>query len=90
MNDKTGVYIISIASQITGLHPQTLRQYDRIGLVTPTRSGRYRLYSQHDLHKLQRIQQLSNAGINLAGIIHILELENQIEKLKQRLKTPAP
>ncbi len=80
------VYVISVAAQISGLHPQTLRQYDRLGLVTPDRtSGRNRLYSLADIDRLRRIQDLAADGINLTGIERILELEAELEQLRARL-----
>ncbi len=72
------VYVVSVAAQMAGMHPQTLRQYDRLGLVSPKRSrGRGRRYSYSDVEKLRYIQTLSQAGINLEGIRRILLLEEQ-------------
>ena len=72
------VYVVSAAAQMAGMHPQTLRQYDRLGLVSPKRSrGRGRRYSYSDVEKLRYIQTLSQAGINLEGIRRILLLEDQ-------------
>jgi MerR family transcriptional regulator/heat shock protein HspR len=80
------VYAISVAATLAGLHPQTLRQYDRLGLVSPARSsGRNRLYSMRDIRRLRRVQQLSEAGINLTGILRILELEQEVDMLRQRI-----
>lgn len=80
------VYVISVAATLAGLHPQTLRQYDRLGLVSPARtSGRNRLYSMRDILRLREIQRLSESGINLSGIMRILQLENEVEMLRQRI-----
>jgi MerR family transcriptional regulator, heat shock protein HspR len=85
--DDTPVYVISIAAQLSGLHPQTLRTYDRMGLVSPGRSaGRGRRYSMRDIAVLREIQRLSQEeGINLAGIKHILELERDGEHLRNEV-----
>ncbi len=75
--DDAAVYVISIAAEISGMHAQTLRQYDRLGLVSPDRaSGRGRRYSLRDIAMLREVQRLVNEGINLAGIKRILELED--------------
>ena len=89
-DDDTPVYVISVAASLAGLHPQTLRQYDRLGLVSPTRSGgRNRLYSMRDIARLREVQRLAADGVNLTGIIRILELEQEIEDLRRRLETLA-
>ncbi|MGW0559903.1 heat shock protein transcriptional repressor HspR [Streptomyces sp. NPDC003016] len=87
LTDETPVYVISVAAQLSGLHPQTLRQYDRLGLVSPDRTaGRGRRYSARDIQMLRQVQQLSqDEGINLAGIKRIIELENQVIALQQRV-----
>lgn len=80
------VFVISIAAQIAGLHPQTLRQYDRLGLVSPDRvGGRNRLYSLRDIDRLREVARLSADGVNLAGIQRILELEARVHQLQQTL-----
>jgi MerR family transcriptional regulator, heat shock protein HspR len=80
------VYVISVAASLAGLHPQTLRQYDRLGLVSPARTqGRNRLYSMHDIWRLRYVQQLSDEGISLNGILRILELEHEVEMLRHRI-----
>lgn len=80
------VYVISIAAEISGLHPQTLRQYDRIGLVSPNRTvGRNRMYSLRDIRRLQQIQALADAGLNLVGIQRVLELEDEIRFLRGKV-----
>ncbi len=74
--DDAGVYVISVAAEISGLHPQTLRQYDRLGLVSPNRTGgRNRRYSLRDIALLRAVQKLVGEGINHAGIKRIIELE---------------
>jgi MerR family transcriptional regulator/heat shock protein HspR len=76
------VYVISIASELSGMHPQTLRQYDRMGLVTPGRaSGRGRRYSLRDIASLRNIQRLVGEGVNLAGIKRIMELESAVANM---------
>jgi MerR family transcriptional regulator, heat shock protein HspR len=80
------VYVISVAAELAGLHPQTLRNYDRIGLVSPGRAGGGgRRYSPRDIALLQEIQELTAAGIGMAGVRRILELENQVTALHQRV-----
>ena len=85
--DDAPVYVISVAATLAGMHPQTLRQYDRLGLVSPGRSaGRGRRYSARDIVLLREVQRLSqDEGINLAGIKRILELENHVAALRARL-----
>ena len=85
-DDITPVFVISVAAQLSGLHPQTLRTYDRLGLVSPDRApGRGRRYSSRDIEQLREVQRLSQEeGVNLAGIKRILELENQVLALQQR------
>jgi len=86
-DDDAPVFVISVAAQLAGLHPQTLRQYDRLGLVSPDRSaGRNRLYSQRDIVRLREVQRLAGDGINLSGIQRILELEEEVAQLRHRLE----
>ncbi|MDG9702474.1 heat shock protein transcriptional repressor HspR [Streptomyces sp. DH37] len=87
LTDDSPVYVISVAAQLSGLHPQTLRQYDRLGLVSPDRTaGRGRRYSARDIQLLRQVQRLSqDEGINLAGIKRIIELENQVAALQSRV-----
>ena len=86
-DDDAPVYVISIAAQLSGLHPQTLRQYDRLGLVSPGRSsGRGRRYSARDIAALREVQKLTNDGVNLAGVKRILELELQVDALQARVR----
>lgn len=88
ISSHAAVYVISVAAELAGMHPQTLRQYDRMGLVTPRRTaGRGRRYSADDIAKLRLIQQLSqDEGINLAGIKRILELREEVEEAKRQLE----
>ncbi len=83
-----GVYMISVAAELAGMHPQTLRIYETRGLITPKRSPKNtRLYSQEDVERLQRIQELtSELGMNLAGVERVFELEDQIERLQRRMR----
>ena len=80
---ERAVYVVSVAADLAGMHPQTLRQYDRLGLVSPARTrGRGRRYSHRDVERLRRIQSLSQEGINLEGIRRILALEARVEELE--------
>lgn len=80
------VYVISVAAELTGLHPQTLRAYDRIGLVSPGRTGGGgRRYSWRDIELLREVADLTAAGIGLEGVKRILELEHQVAALRQRV-----
>lgn len=77
------VYVISVAAQLADMHPQTLRQYDRMGLVVPARqAGGQRRYSAEDVRRLRRIQSLSRDGVSLEGIRRIVELEAEVEELR--------
>ena len=91
LTDETPVYVISVAAQLSGMHPQTLRQYDRLGLVSPDRSGGGgRRYSLRDIEQLREVQRLSqDDGVNLAGIKRIIELENAVDALSARLRDLA-
>ncbi len=84
LSDDTPVYLISVAAQLSGLHPQTLRSYDRLGLVSPGRApGRGRRYSMRDILLLREVQRLSQEeGVNLSGIKRILELENDLREIR--------
>ncbi len=86
-NDETPVFVISVAAQLAGMHAQTLRQYDRLGLVSPSRTrGGGRRYSARDVTLLREVQRLSqDEGVSLAGIQRILDLENQVQALRARL-----
>ena len=85
--DDAPVFVISVAATLAGMHPQTLRQYDRLGIVSPGRTaGRGRRYSARDITLLREVQRLSHEeGVNLAGIKRILELETQVDALRARL-----
>jgi MerR family transcriptional regulator, heat shock protein HspR len=89
--DEARTFLISVAAELAGMHAQTLRTYDRLGLVSPNRSsGGGRRYSQHDVDLLREVQRLSqDEGVNLAGIKRIIELTNQVEALQSRLKEMA-
>ena len=88
------LYMISVAAELTGMHPQTLRVYESKGLVNPKRSGgNTRLYSQSDIERLELINQLTDEGINLAGVVRILDMkeraeerERENEKLREQLR----
>lgn len=84
--EERAVYIISVAAELAGVHPQTLRIYERKGLLNPKRtSGNTRRYSERDITRLQMIQELTQVqGINLAGVKMIMELETQLEDLRRR------
>jgi MerR family transcriptional regulator/heat shock protein HspR len=89
--DDSRTFLISVAAELAGMHAQTLRTYDRLGLVSPRRSsGGGRRYSQRDVDLLREVQRLSqDEGVNLAGIKRIIELTNQVEALRSRLKELA-
>jgi MerR family transcriptional regulator/heat shock protein HspR len=85
-DDQRALYIISVAAELAGVHPQTLRIYERKGLIEPSRTeGRSRRYSDRDIALLQRIQELTNEGVSLAGVRKILELEAEVEALRARV-----
>lgn len=86
-DDETPVFVISVAAQLAGMHAQTLRQYDRLGLVSPSRTrGGGRRYSARDVTRLREVQRLSqDEGVSLAGIQRILDLENQVQALRVRV-----
>lgn len=87
IDERAPVFVISVAAELSGMHPQTLRQYDRLGLVSPRRtSGRGRRYSVRDIATLREVQRLSQEeGINLAGIKRILELQDEVAALSAQL-----
>ena len=95
LDEEAAVYVISVAAQLSGLHPQTLRQYDRLGLVSPGRtSGRNRRYSLRDIALLRSVTKLVEEGINHVGIKRIIELESamanlSIEVAKLRIEVDA-
>jgi MerR family transcriptional regulator, heat shock protein HspR len=80
------VYVISVAAELTGMHPQTLRIYERKGLLDPSRtSGGSRRFSEDDLARLRHIQELTSTGLNLEGVRRVLELENELRRLRNEL-----
>src|SRR5436305_6966889 len=80
------LYVISVAAELAGVHPQTLRIYERKGLVDPARTdGGSRRYSDADIGQLRRIQELTNDGLNLAGVKRVLELERDLDELRRQL-----
>lgn len=82
----TAVYVISVAAELSGMHPQTLRIYERKGLVQPARTaGGSRRYSEDDVALLQRISELTSAGMNLVGVKKVLDLEAQVAKLESEV-----
>ena len=86
LDDDSPVYVISVAAQLAGMHPQTLRQYDRLGLVSPGRTASGgRRYSARDIAQLREVQRLSTEGVSLEGVRRILELENQVAALQSRV-----
>ena len=87
MNRETqAVYVISVAAEIAGVHPQTLRIYERRGLLQPARTqGGNRRYSNADIRRLQRIAELADAGVSLEGIRQVLELEAEVTQLRERV-----
>ena len=94
IDDERGVFMISVAAELAEMHPQTLRMYEARGLITPKRSPKKtRLYSQSDVERLRRIQQMTTeGGLNLAGVETVLELEAQVERMRgelQRLRKRA-
>lgn len=85
-DDETPVFVISVAAELAGMHAQTLRQYDRLGLVSPSRTrGGGRRYSSRDVSMLRAVQRLSQEGVSLPGIARILELEQRVAELEERL-----
>ena len=90
-HSEARTFLISVAAELAGMHAQTLRTYDRLGLVSPSRtSGGGRRYSERDVDLLRQVQRLSqDEGVNLAGIKRIIELTNQVEALRARLQEMA-
>lgn len=87
MDETTPLFAIAVAAELAGMHPQTLRQYDRLGLVSPTRTaGQNRRYSMRDVVQLREIARLGAEGLNLEGIRRILELENENRALRERVR----
>lgn len=87
LDGESPIFAIAIAAELAAMHPQTLRQYDRLGLVSPTRTaGQSRRYSMRDVAQLRQIARLSAEGLNLEGIRRILELENEVVSLRSRVR----
>ena len=85
--ESRALYVISVAAELAGVHPQTLRIYERKGLVAPARtSGRSRRYSERDIELLRRIQELTNEGVSLAGVQRILALEEELHAAHTRIR----
>ena len=85
--DRRAVYIISVAAELAGVHPQTLRIYEQRGLVRPHRTrGNSRRYSEEDIDRLRRVQALTQGGVNLAGVKRIIELEEEVERLRDLMR----
>jgi MerR family transcriptional regulator/heat shock protein HspR len=83
---KRAVYVISVAAELAGVHPQTLRIYERKGLLDPARTGGgSRRYSERDIDRLRRIQDLTTAGLNLEGVRRVMELEDEVDRLHREL-----
>jgi MerR family transcriptional regulator/heat shock protein HspR len=83
---ERAVYIISVAAELTGVHPQTLRIYERKGLLRPARTaGNTRRYSERDIDRLREIQELTQRGVNLAGVKMIMDLQNEVERVRRRM-----
>jgi MerR family transcriptional regulator/heat shock protein HspR len=85
--EDRGVYIISVAAELAGVHPQTLRIYERKGLLRPSRTaGNTRRYSDRDIQRLRTIQRLTQRGVNLAGVKMVIELQAELERLRRRME----
>src|SRR4051812_31045155 len=86
-SEEQGVFMISVAAELAEMHPQTLRMYEQRGLIAPKRSPKNtRLYSQRDVERLRRIQQMTAEGLNLAGVETVLALENQVRRLRAEVE----
>jgi MerR family transcriptional regulator, heat shock protein HspR len=87
MDESSPIFAITVAAELAGMHPQTLRQYDRLGLVVPQRTaGKSRRYSLRDIVQLKEIAGLTAQGLNLEGIRRIVELENRVSELSLRVR----
>lgn len=87
VNEDTSIFAIAVAAELAGMHPQTLRQYDRLGLVVPGRtSGGSRRYSRHHIEQLREVARLSAEGVSLPAIARILELEEQVRQLDRQVR----
>src|ERR671932_1891564 len=89
LDPRRGVYMISVAAELAGMHPQTLRIYESRGLIEPKRSPKNtRLYSQEDVDRLRRIQELTTElGMNLAGVEKVFELEEELDRMRRKLRS---
>jgi MerR family transcriptional regulator/heat shock protein HspR len=86
-DDEQGVFMISVAAELAEMHPQTLRMYETRGLIAPKRSPKNtRLYSRRDVERLRRIQEMTHQGLNLVGVETVLALEEQVARLKERVR----
>jgi MerR family transcriptional regulator/heat shock protein HspR len=86
-DDEQGVFMISVAAELAEMHPQTLRMYETRGLIAPKRSPKNtRLYSRRDVERLRRIQEMTAQGLNLIGVEIVLELEEQVAQLRERVR----
>lgn len=86
IDHERGVFMISVAAELAEMHPQTLRMYEARGLISPKRSPKNtRLYSQADVERLHRIQQMTNEGLNLAGVVTVLEMEARVERMRAEM-----
>jgi MerR family transcriptional regulator, heat shock protein HspR len=87
IDDERGVFMISVAAELAEMHPQTLRMYEARGLISPQRSPKNtRLYSQRDVERLRRIQQMTAEGLNLVGVETVLALEERLEKMRVEME----
>lgn len=87
MDPSAPIFAIAVAAELANMHPQTLRQYDRLGLVSPKRtSGKSRRYSMRDVVQLREVAKLGSEGVSLEGIRRILELENTVARLSERVR----
>src|SRR5262245_43724664 len=87
MTDERPRYMISVAAELVGMHPQTLRMYEQKGLVRPRRTpGNTRLYSERDLERLRQVQALTDVGLNLAGVEQVLRLEDELDAMRRRME----
>ncbi|MET1044632.1 MAG: MerR family transcriptional regulator [Microbacteriaceae bacterium] len=87
MDENSPIFAITVAAELAGMHPQTLRQYDRLGIVSPTRTpGKSRRYSMRDIVKLREVARLSGEGLNLEGIRRIIDLEDMVSTLQARVR----
>jgi MerR family transcriptional regulator/heat shock protein HspR len=86
VDESRAVYVISVAAELAGMHPQTLRIYERRGLIEPSRTpGGSRRYSQADIRRLQQIQQLTNEGVSLMGVVRVLQLQDELERARAEI-----